>query len=93
MVLLYATTGTNPLEARHHDDPPDEADLAHACLEAAGRVPASLRDLVRACLALQPSADQQPPTCEDLTRTVATSGGSLRRISSLFRGPRPSEGT
>jgi eukaryotic-like serine/threonine-protein kinase len=93
MVLLYATTGTNPLEARRHDDPPDEADLARACLEAVAQVPASLQDLVRAALAT--AAADRPTAAEarDLTRSVATSGGSLRRISSFFRGPRPSEGT
>jgi serine/threonine protein kinase len=43
MVLLYATTGTNPLEARRGDDPPDEADLARACLEAVAQVPRRCR--------------------------------------------------
>jgi eukaryotic-like serine/threonine-protein kinase len=91
MVLLYATTGTNPLEARRDDDPPGEDDLARACLEAASQVPASLRDLVQACLAT--GATDRPTAAEvrDRTRAVTTSGGSLRRISTFFRGPRPSE--
>jgi len=91
MVLLYATTGSNPLEARRGEDRLDEAVLAQDCLEAATQAPAPLRDLVEACLATDPADRPTAAEVADRTREVTTSGGSLRWISTFFRGPRPSE--
>lgn len=92
MVLLRATTGTNPLTARRDEDPPDEASLAQACRRRAAAVPEPLRDLVVASLATNP---RDRPAAEDLVDTVRrvqpADTGVLRRLSTFLRGPRPGE--
>lgn len=92
MTLLRATTGHNPLTARRDADEADEVALAAACRAAAADVPAELRDLVVACLATDPA--DRPTAAEVAAHALQgrpRSGGVVRRLSTLLRGPRPGE--
>lgn len=92
ITLLVALADANPL-ARRGDHEVDEVALAEACRAAAqAHVPATLRDLVVACLATDP-ADRPASTDVAVLLDGARDGstGVLRRVSTFFRGPRPSE--
>lgn len=82
VTLLRSTTGRNPLRARRDPDPPDDARLVRRCHGAVRHAPPSLRRLIVACTALDPT---RRPDAGEVRRRVSSSRTNGRAV--VYRQP------